>query len=77
MIVHKDLSDDLVYKMTKAFWDNHAEFVKVKSVWKKVILKTLLMVQQYQFILELQSTIKNKVLCNFYQKGTILCLSEH
>ena len=39
MIVHKDLSDDLVYKMTKAFWDNHAEFVKVKSVWKKVILK--------------------------------------
>ena len=39
MIVHKDLSDDLVYKMTKAFWDNHAEFVKVKGVWKKVILK--------------------------------------
>ena len=39
MIVHKDLSDDLVYKMTKTFWDNHAEFVKVKSVWKKVLLK--------------------------------------
>ena len=38
-IVNKDLSDDLVYKMTKVFWDNHAEFVKVKSIWKKVILK--------------------------------------
>ena len=39
MIVHKDLSDDLVYKMTKSFWDNHAEFVKVKGVWKRVLLK--------------------------------------
>jgi TRAP transporter TAXI family solute receptor len=39
MIVHKDLSDDLVYKMTKVFWDNHAEFVKVKGVWKKVLMK--------------------------------------
>ena len=38
-IVSKDLSDDLVYKMTKVFWDNHAEFVKVKGIWKKVILK--------------------------------------
>ena len=38
-IVHKDLPDDLVYKMTKVFWDNHPEFVKVKSVWKKVLLK--------------------------------------
>jgi len=25
--------------MTKVFWENHAEFVKVKSVWKKVLLK--------------------------------------
>jgi TRAP-type uncharacterized transport system substrate-binding protein len=38
-IIHKDLPDDLVYKMTKVFWDNHPEFVKVKSVWKKVLLK--------------------------------------
>ena len=38
-IVHKDLSDDLVYKMSKVFWENHAEFVKVKSIWKKVLLK--------------------------------------
>ena len=38
-IVNKDLSDDLVYNMTKVFWENHAEFVKVKSIWKKVILK--------------------------------------
>jgi uncharacterized protein len=38
-IVHKDLPNDLVYKMTKVFWDNHPKFVKVKSVWKKVLLK--------------------------------------
>ena len=38
-IVHKDLSNDLVYKMTKVFWDNHGEFVKVKKIWKKVLLK--------------------------------------
>ena len=40
-IVNKDLSDDLVYKMTKVFWENHAEFVKVKSIWKKSFLKKL------------------------------------
>ena len=39
MIVHKDLPTDLVYKMAKVFWDNHSEFVKVKSVWKKVLMK--------------------------------------
>ncbi|MAQ07529.1 MAG: hypothetical protein CMN50_07520 [SAR116 cluster bacterium] len=38
-IVHKDLPDDLVYKMAKVFWENHAEFAKVKSIWNKVILK--------------------------------------
>ena len=35
-IVHKDLPDDLVYKMCKVFWANHAKFVEVKSVWKRV-----------------------------------------
>jgi TRAP transporter TAXI family solute receptor len=36
MVVHKDLSDDLVYNMCKVFWKNHAAFVDVKSVWKRV-----------------------------------------
>ena len=36
MIVHKDLSDEMVYKMTKVFWDNHGTFAEVKSIWKKV-----------------------------------------
>lgn len=35
-IVHKDLPDDLVYKMCKVFWASHAKFVEVKSVWKRV-----------------------------------------
>lgn len=35
-VVNKDLPDDLVYKMCKVFWANHAKFVEVKSVWKRV-----------------------------------------
>jgi TRAP transporter TAXI family solute receptor len=36
MVVHKDLPDDLVYNMCKSLWANHAKFVEVKSVWKRV-----------------------------------------
>jgi TRAP transporter TAXI family solute receptor len=36
MVVNKDLPDDLVYKMCKSLWANHAKFVEVKSVWKRV-----------------------------------------
>lgn len=36
MVVHKDLPDDLVYKMCKSLWANHAKLVEVKSVWKRV-----------------------------------------
>ena len=36
MVVHKDLPDDLVYNMCKIFWDNHAAFAEVKSVWNRV-----------------------------------------
>ena len=42
MVVHKDLPDDLVYKMCKVFWENHAAFVEVKSVWKRVKLEDAL-----------------------------------
>ena len=36
IVVHKDLSDDLVYKMCKVFWEHHADFAEVKSLWKRV-----------------------------------------
>ena len=36
MVVNKDVPDDLVYKMCKELWANHAKFVEVKSVWKRV-----------------------------------------
>jgi len=42
MVVHKDLPDELVYKMCKVFWENHASFVEVKSVWKRVKLQDAL-----------------------------------
>lgn len=36
VVVNKDLPDELVYKMCKTLWANHAKFVEVKSVWKRV-----------------------------------------
>ena len=36
MVVHKDLPEDLVYNMCKVFWENHATFAEVKSVWNRV-----------------------------------------
>ena len=42
MVVHKDLSDDLVYNMCKVFWANHAAFVEVKGVWKSVKVENAL-----------------------------------
>jgi TRAP transporter TAXI family solute receptor len=42
MVVHKDLPDELVYNMCKVFWANHAAFVEVKSVWKRVTLENAL-----------------------------------
>lgn len=42
MIVNKDLPDDLVYNMTKVFWDNHAAFAEVKKVWNTVTLENAL-----------------------------------
>lgn len=42
MVVHKDLSDDLVYEMSKVFWENHATFAEVKKVWNQVSLQKAL-----------------------------------
>ncbi|MDP6429415.1 MAG: TAXI family TRAP transporter solute-binding subunit [Rhodospirillales bacterium] len=42
LVISKDVPNEIVYQMTKALWDNHAQFVKVKGVWKKVKLSTAL-----------------------------------
>ncbi len=42
MVVHKDLPEELVYKMCKVFWENHAAFLEVKKVWKRVKLENAL-----------------------------------
>lgn len=38
LITHKGVSNELVYKMTDAFWRNHAEIMKVHGTWKNVKL---------------------------------------
>lgn len=43
MVVNKDVSDDVVYKITKALWDNHGELAKVKGIWKTVTLENALL----------------------------------
>lgn len=43
MVVNKDVSDETVYKITKALWENHAELAKVKSVWNSVKLENALL----------------------------------
>lgn len=43
MVVHKDVSDETVYKITKALWENHAALVGVKSVWNSVKLEAALL----------------------------------
>lgn len=42
LIVHKDVPEDLVYRMTSALWDNRDEMVEVKEIWKNVRLQTAL-----------------------------------
>jgi TRAP transporter TAXI family solute receptor len=36
MVVNKDVPADLVYKMCKVFWNEHATFAQVKKVWNEV-----------------------------------------
>lgn len=43
MVVNKDVSDDTVYKITKALWENHGELAKVKKVWNSVKLENALL----------------------------------
>ncbi len=44
LVVRADVADDIVYKMAKALWDNHAEIAKVKpAAWSKVSLDNALL----------------------------------
>jgi len=43
MVVNKDVPDDVVYGITKALWDNHADLAAVKGVWNKVKLENALL----------------------------------
>jgi hypothetical protein len=43
LVVNKDVPDNVVYNVTKALWDNHAELAKVKSVWNSVKLENALL----------------------------------
>ncbi len=42
LITHKDVSDDVAYKVAKVIWDNHAELVKVNKFWELVKLSAVL-----------------------------------
>lgn len=42
MVVNKDLPDDLVYEMTKVFWESHAEMLAVTPSWAEVRLEDAL-----------------------------------
>ena len=43
MVVNKDVPDDIVYGITKALWENHADLVGVKKVWNSVKLENALL----------------------------------
>jgi len=43
LVINKDVPADRAYAITKALWENHAQFVAVKKVWNKVKLKTALL----------------------------------
>jgi TRAP transporter TAXI family solute receptor len=38
MIVHKDVPDDLVYRLVRSFWEHGQDLVEVSPVWKTVTL---------------------------------------
>jgi len=42
LITNKNVSDELVYKLTAAFWNQHSEILKAHSAWKHVQIKSAL-----------------------------------
>jgi len=43
MVVNKDVSDDVVYNITKALWEHHADLAQVKDTWNEVKLENALL----------------------------------
>ncbi|WP_425403763.1 TAXI family TRAP transporter solute-binding subunit [Hwanghaeella sp.] len=43
MVVNADVPDDVVYEITKALWDHHADLAQVKDVWNTVKLENALL----------------------------------
>jgi TRAP transporter TAXI family solute receptor len=43
LVINKDVPNEIAYAITKALWENHAQFVAVKKVWNKVKLDTALL----------------------------------
>ena len=42
LVISKDVPEDVAYNMTKALWDNHDQFVSVRTVWNTVRLEDAL-----------------------------------
>mgnify|MGYP003667881337 CR=1 FL=1 len=42
LITHKDVDNELAYKLVENFWKNHAEFVQVNQTWNEVKLANAL-----------------------------------
>jgi hypothetical protein len=43
MIVHKDVPDDLVYRLARSFWARSEDLAEVSPVWKTVTLQSALL----------------------------------
>jgi uncharacterized protein len=43
LVVHKDLPDELVYRMAKVFWESHAQFLEIAPSWEGVRLEDALL----------------------------------
>jgi len=43
LVIHKDLPEDLVYQMTKIFWESHAQFLEIAPSWQGVRLEDALL----------------------------------
>jgi len=42
LLVHKDVPDDLVYRLTKSLWEHHDDLVGVTPMWKMATLQNAL-----------------------------------
>lgn len=43
VLANKDVPDDLVYRLTKSFWDHHDDLVEITPMWKMATLQNALL----------------------------------